>query len=87
MIISKQVTVTATPTELHQAVGNGCVIYLCHPQGGNDVTIGSSTVIFGAGVVMKGQCGFNCPIPTTEKLYGICESGKTQALGVLVIEQ
>lgn len=90
MLISKNVTIGATPTAIYKAFSNGCHVYLSLPKNGNSVTLGGSDVSFGVGLGLdakaEGATQINGMLPPGDTVYGICEAGKTQVIGVLVVE-
>ena len=90
MIISKNVTIGATPTLIHKATSNGCHIYLAHANGGDAITLGTATVTYNSGYTLSGTGQGNHYIsgmlPPGDSLYGVCDTGYSETIGVMIVE-
>lgn len=90
MIISKNVTIGDTPTLIHKATSNGCFVYIAHANGGDSVTLGTANVTHNSGFTISGtgsgNAYLNGPLPPGDSIYGICASGATETIGVMIVE-
>ena len=90
MLLSKNVTIGDTPTAIYRSTSNGCHVYLSLPKNGESVTLGSADVQFGVGLGLDAKADgantINGMLPPGDTVYGICSTGLTQVIGVLVVE-
>lgn len=86
-ITSKNVTIAATATAIHTAASNGCRLYLYSDSGGQDITLGPSTVVAGTGYIIPSskKTEITLDLPPGETLYGRVASS-THVLGVTIVE-
>ena len=86
-ILSKNVTITTDATAIHTSTSNGCRLYLYSDSGGQDVTLGPSTVVAGTGYIIPSskKTEITLDLPPGETLYGRVASS-THVLGVTIVE-
>lgn len=87
-LTAKKITISDTATLIHKAVSNGCHIHIYSASGGQDVTIGPVSVTPTNGLLISSSktTDVDIMLPPGDSLYGICASGQTHTLYVLIVE-
>lgn len=87
-LTAKKVLITDTATLIHKAVSNGTCVHIYSATGGQDVTLGPSTVTDTNGLVVPSTKASELLIelPPGDSLYGICAATKSHTLHFLIVE-
>lgn len=87
-LIAKKITIAATATLIHKATSNGCHIHIFSASGGQDVTLGPVDVTSTNGLLLSSSknTDIDITVPPGDSLYGICASGQTHTVYVLIVE-
>ena len=87
-LTAKKVLIADTATLIHKAISNGCHIHIYSASGGQDVTLGPITVTSTNGLIISSSktTDVDIQLPPGDSLYGICASGQTHTLYVLIVE-
>lgn len=90
MVDTFAISVDGTAVRLYRSESNGCTVHISLPKASNSIAIGHQGVAYNDGFILEAKTdsssNLTVQLPPGDSLWAICEPGKTQSVGVLVIE-